>query len=94
MSVIEIISLRGTTALSEEFCRTLMGQVQEQRQVSTQPEIKTYRMKNIESDMSFHLIWTSMNPKWEKSDFGVTLTNYLKEFGLVSHAVWQQLELV
>lgn len=50
------ISLRGTTALSEEFCRTLMGQVQEQRRFSTQPEIKTYRMKNIESDMSFHLI--------------------------------------
>jgi hypothetical protein len=51
-------------------------------------------MKNIESDMSFHLIWTSVDPKWEKSDFGVSLTNYLKEFGLVSHSVWQQLELV
>jgi len=80
--------------MSEEFCRTLMGQVHEQRKVSSQPEIKTYRMKNIESDMSFHLIWTSMDSKWEKSDFGVSLARYLKEFGLVSHSVWQQLELV
>jgi hypothetical protein len=94
MSVIEIISLRGTTTLSEEFCRTLMSLVQEQRQVSTEPEITTYRMKNIESDMSFHLIWRSMDPKWEKSDLGVSLANYLKEFGLVSHSVWQQLQPV
>ena len=94
MSVIEIISLRGTTTLSEEFCRTLMSLVEEQRQVSTEPEIKTYRMKNIESDMSFHLIWTSMDPKLEKSDLGVSLANYLKEFGLVSHSVWQQLQPV
>lgn len=71
-----------------------MGLVQEQRQVSTEPEIKTYRMKNIESDMSFHLIWTSMHPKLEKSDLGVSLAKYLKEFGLVSHSVWQQLQPV
>ena len=94
MCVIEIISLRGTTALSEEFCRILMGHIQEQRQFSIQPEIKTYRMKNIESDLSFHLIWTSIDPKSEKSDLGGSLANYLKEFGLVSHSVWQQLELV
>ena len=42
--------------------------------------------------MSFHLIWTVMEPKWEKSDFGVSLANYLKEFGLVSHYVWQELQ--
>lgn len=94
MAVIEIVSLRGATALSEDFCRALMEEVVEQRRLSTQPEIKTYRMKNIESDVSFHLHWTSTESKWEKSDFGVSLANYLKEFGLVSHSVWQELQSV
>jgi len=93
MSVIEIISLRGTTTLSEEFCRTLTHHVQEQRRFSNQPEINAYRMKNSESDLSFHLVWTSIDPKWEKSDLGVSLANYLKEFGLVSHSVWQQIPM-
>jgi hypothetical protein len=91
MSVIEIISLRGTTTLSEEFCRTLMHHVQGQKNFLNQPEIKSYRMKNVESDLSFHLVWTSIEPKWEKSDLGISLSNYLKEFGLVSHSVWQEL---
>ncbi|BHH83639.1 hypothetical protein [Desulforhopalus sp. 52FAK] len=94
MSIVEIISLRGTTTLSEEFCRTLMSRVHDQRKQTSQPEIKTYRMKNVESDVSFHLIWTSTDIKWEKSDFGVSLARYLKEFGLVSHSVWQQLQPV
>ncbi len=94
MSVVEIISLRGTTALSEEFCRTLMTCVRDQRQFSPLPEVRTYRMKNIESDVSFHVIWESEDIKWEKSDFGISLAKYLKEFGLVSHSVWQQLKPV
>lgn len=69
-----------------------MDEIQEQRKTSTEPEIKAYRMKNLESDVSFHLIWTSMDSEWDKSDFGVSLANYLKEFGLVSHSVWQQLQ--
>lgn len=69
-----------------------MWHVQEQIQFSTQPEVKAYRMKNIESDLSFHLAWKSLEPEWEKSDLGVSLANYLKEFGLVSHSVWQQLK--
>lgn len=48
-------------------------------------------MKNVESDLSFHLLWTSMHPQWDKSALGVSLANYLKEFGLVSHSVWQEL---
>lgn len=94
MSVVEIISLRGPTTLSEDFCRTLMGHIEEQKQLSTQPDIRTYRMKNIESDLSIHIVWTSIDPKWTKSDLGISLANYLREFGLVSHSVWQQLSSV
>ena len=91
MSVVEIISLRGTAALSEEFCKTIACQITKQNKFSSQPEIRTYRMKNVESDLSFHLLWTSMHPQWDKSALGVSLANYLKEFGLVSHSVWQEL---
>ena len=94
MSIVEIISLRGTKALTEEFCSTLMSRVRDQRKQASQPEIKTYRRKNIDSDVSFHLVWSSPEIKWEKSDFGVSLARYLKEYGLVSHSVWQELQPV
>jgi len=39
-------------------------------------------------ELSIHLIWEQGEPKYWGSEIGISLTNKLNEFGLVSHSIW------
>ena len=39
-------------------------------------------------ELSIHLTWEQGEPKCWGSEIGISLTNKLNEFGLVSHSIW------
>jgi hypothetical protein len=41
-----------------------------------------------DDELSIHLIWEQGKPKDWGSEIGISLTNKLNEFGLVSHSIW------
>jgi hypothetical protein len=44
---------------------------------------------SMQSDeLSIHLIWEQGEPKCWGSEIGISLTQKLNEFGLVSHTIW------
>lgn len=51
-------------------------------------QIKLYRHALLDNDLSVHLHWESEKSEPQGSALGLCLSHVLKEFGLVSHAVW------
>lgn len=51
-------------------------------------KIKLYRHALADNDLSVHLYWESEKAEPQGSALGLCLSHILKDFGLVSHAVW------
>jgi hypothetical protein len=86
MKWVEIITLRvsGTvpSQLADEFLKEL-------DKVSTTKNLEEIRMyRNSINDVSIHIHWKSEQEGQHKSAFGLTLSQALKDYGLLNHSVW------
>jgi hypothetical protein len=86
---IELRSVESNRQLLESQLQKLIHQIEKDtpRQV-----IETYRRVLIDTDVSIHLVHDSQNVERDGSPLGVCLASSLKEFGLVNHSVWIEMD--
>jgi chlorite dismutase len=89
LEVIELRSVESNRELLESQLQALMDDVDKEASKQT---IKAYRRVMIETDVSFHLVHDSHHVEQNGSPLGLRLASSLKEFGLVNHRVWMEMQ--
>jgi len=86
MKWLEIIKLRSACKDSGLLGELLLSI--DKLSQSGRVEMKTYHHAALETDLSVHLGWNSVQPERNGSALGLRLAQSLKEFGLVDHSIW------
>ena len=92
MKWLEIIEIRTSHSLHSKLESNLKSLMQE---VNTQAEgqvCRIYTQATLDTDVSIHLTHGSGTVEEGGSNLGLRIANYLKEFGLVHHSVWFELQ--
>jgi hypothetical protein len=92
MKWMEVIELRTAEKNPESVEQTLMTLISEFGKTDSMQDIKMYRDALLENDACIHMHWTSGKVEPQGSATGLCMVHILKEFGLVSHAVWIEAE--
>ncbi len=87
MKQVEIISIR-TSIRYEEQARLYLKELYQNIQGSSKVDIQFYVNADIPGDLAVILCWPSNSCRNEKSDLGLTLSDALRNFGLVDHTCW------
>ncbi len=90
MKWIEIIKLRGT-GIEEGLLEELLRSLRSDRGIGL-VKTETYRHPVLENDLSVHLRWESEQLAENGSALGLRLVQGFKEFGLVDHSIWVEVE--
>ena len=88
MKWIEVIQLRSVDSnreLLESQLQKLMNEVDKERKMQ---KIKSYSRVLITTDYSIHLFHDSKKVENSGSPLGLRIASALKEFGLVNHNIW------
>jgi hypothetical protein len=88
MKWIEVIMLQSAAKNPETLEQEVEKLTQNVINGSSLKEIKLYRHALLDNDLSVHLQWESEKAEPQGSALGLCLSHVLKDFGLVSHAVW------
>ena len=91
MSVLEIITLRSSTCLTNKWREDILHYLLDQNEIEPMPKIKVYYRANVSSDLGFYLHWHVSDNNGEKSKLGLLLAHQLTNFGLVHHTLWQEM---
>ena len=89
METIELRSVDRNRETLEMYLRMLICAVKKDLNKST---IKVYTRSGISMDYSVHLYHISDKEVIGESALGIHLTAGLKEFGLVNHSIWVEME--
>lgn len=90
MSWIEIIDLRSAGNGLEQIKQTLMRPVTESDQKEGLKGRSFYRNALVETDISIHLQWETVERAPIKSDLGLRLASTLEAFGRINHSIWRK----
>ncbi len=92
MKWVEILTLRSPSRVTEQFIDDLLKGVGESDSAADTPkhllEIKIYYHSVVETDLSFHIYWTSEPGSQGKSPLGLRISSALGPLGLLNHSVW------
>jgi hypothetical protein len=88
MKWVEIITLRVSGAIPSELADEFLKELGKVSTTKNLEEIRMYR--NSINDVSIHIHWKSEQEGQHKSDFGLMLSQALKDYGLLNHSVWVQ----
>ena len=92
MKWVEIITLRCSSTINEQFIDELLKGVDESDTLIDTPkhlvEIKAYHNSVVETDFSIHIHWESEKGSQRKSPLGIRFSSALKPLGLLNHSVW------
>ena len=91
MKWIELIQLRsveGNRGILESELRRLIKDVDGERKKQV---VMAYRRVSIDTDFSIHIFHASKNIEDGGSRLGMRLVAALKEFGLVHHSIWMEM---
>ena len=92
MKWLEIIELRTVDCnreLLEAQLQKLMNEMKKEAEVQA---AKVYTRVMLNTDFSIHLVHDSNEMEGNGSTLGLRLISSLKEFGLVNHSVWVELQ--
>lgn len=92
MKWIELIQLRSSNRNREILESNLQGLIGEVDSKRKKPEIMAFSRVSIDTDFSIHIIHDSIKVENGGSRLGLHLAAALKEFGLVHHSIWMQLQ--
>lgn len=92
MKLLEIIELRPACGNQEMLKSKLECLIKETAQDTKRRNIKIYNHATLDTGFCIHLLYESNQVEREGSAIGIHLASALKEFGLVSHSVWIELE--
>ena len=92
MRWIEIIELRSTDRNKERLDLKLRGLISDIDKTSNPRTIRAYSHVMINTDFTIHLQHNSKKPEYGGSRLGLNIAAALKEFGLVNHNVWVEMQ--
>ena len=82
---LEVIRVRTTGFYESTVLSELLDGLEKPRGLI---DIKLYVHASRPGDFSINLDWRNDHDQTERSELGINLSNRLKEFGMVDHAVW------
>ena len=91
MKWIELIHLRSATGNRKILESKLHGLIDEVNREEKGQVIVAYNRILIDSDFSIHILHDSKKPETNGSRLGLRLIDALKEFGLVNHSIWMEM---
>jgi len=89
---LEIIELRSSSGGKKMLKSILKKLVIELNKELKMQAIKIYRREMIDSDFSIHLIHDSIKPEYSVSPISFRIFKALKQFGLINHSVWIEMQ--
>lgn len=92
MKWIEVIQLRLVDSNRELLKSQLQKLIDEMDKKTKRRAIKSYSRVMIDSDFSIHLFHDSKKVENSGSPLGLRLASALKEFGLVNHSIWIEMQ--
>ena len=92
MKWIEIIELQSVDCNRELLESQLQQLINEVEKETNKQTITAYNRVLIDNDFSIHLIHNSKKAERTGSQLGLRLSLALKEFGLVNHSVWVEMQ--
>ena len=89
LEIIELRSTGGNKKMLEPQLKKLVTDLHKEAQMQA---ITIYSRKMIDTDFSIHLMHDSIKPEYIGSPIGLRVSSALKEFGLVNHNVWIEMQ--
>ena len=90
---LEIIELRTGSNNMERLEGILQSLVEAFKEGNDQGKIKIYQRHAIHSDYCIHLVHRSTKPNTNGSKLGLHLAASLKQFGLLNHQIWHEMNI-
>jgi len=91
MKWIELIHLRSANSDRKILESKLQGLIDEVNMGRKRQSIVAYSRMLIDSDFSIHILHDSKEAEAGGSRLGLRLVDALKEFGLVNHSIWMEM---
>lgn len=91
MNWLEIIHLRATGRRTEQFEQSVEQLIDEAKQEGCCEKIHIYGRVLVDTDMCIHLHRDTMPVAKNGSPLGLRLASALREFGMVNHTVWGEM---
>jgi len=91
MKWLEIIELRSADHNRDLLLSQLHELANEMDEETGKQSVTTYSCVKFESDFSIHLVHHSKEVEFGGSSLGIRLASALKEFGLVNHSIWVEM---
>jgi hypothetical protein len=88
----EVIHLRVIDQEYERLIPIFTQLLEEIREKENCLKVKLFKRAQIETDVCFHLLHESDNAEDTGSAVGLRLADALKQFGMVNHTVWTQID--
>ncbi len=92
MKWIEIIELHSVSSNRELLKSQMRNLINEVDKEAKKQAIKVYSRVMVDTDFSIHLFHDSKKIDNSGSPLGLRLAAALKEFGLVNHSVWIEMQ--
>ncbi len=89
MKWLEIIELRSGNSDLESQLEKIVNEVEDE---INKQAIKAYSRVQIDTDFSIHLFHDSEKVENSGSQLGLRLASALKEFGMVNHSIWIEMQ--
>ncbi len=89
LETIELRSAGSNRKLVESQLRNLVNEVNKE---AKKQAIKSYSHVVMDTDFSIHLYHDSKKVENSGSELGLRLASALKEFGLVNHSIWIEMQ--
>ena len=91
MKCLEIIELRTAESNKKLWKSQMQKLIDDMVRETSRESIKAYCRVMIDTDFSIHLFHDSLDGDNTGSKLGLHLASTLKEFGLVNHSVWVEM---
>ena len=92
MKWLEIIQLRSVGSDRDSLESQLQELINEVGKETKKQAIKSYSRVMIDTDFSIHLFHDSKKVESGGSRLGLRLASALKDFGLVNHSIWIEMD--
>jgi len=92
MKWLEMIELRSAECHQELLESQLQQLMHDVNKETDAQSIKAYHRVMIDTDVSIHLVHESTHAERNGSPLGLRLAPSLREFGLVNHSVWVEMQ--
>ncbi|MCP5062956.1 MAG: hypothetical protein GY936_10885 [Ignavibacteriae bacterium] len=91
MEWLEVIELRSVDRNLELLITQLQGLIDDLEKETIKQVIKIYQRTSIDSDFSIHLFHNSEKIEYRGSQLALHIASTLREFGLVNHSIWTEM---